>query len=417
METTDHLTENGLELHSLSQIVPEMTPEDFGRLKESIAQRGFLVEHSIVLFEGRILDGGHRYKAAQQLGVTPTFREFIGSEAQARAFILASNADRRHLTKSQVAQVFVNANALAPEKSQLTTKQISAQSGATEKAVRDAQKLREKNPDDAAKVASGEKPAGKAKAKAGISPPAGRVRQQACRGWAWLGTVRPVSGRSGARHCTCLVRRWSGKGHRGMARRGRAWQCSARLGSRRRARPGEARQGFRGRIAAGSGKAGLGLARRGAAVARSEAGSRAGGERHPRPAFSRPPASVGCRAGRAARARRARPLMPCIPRYAPIPPSISIVDSCRNAFRSASSAVVMASVASATGTTATAGTATAAAPAAPAPNNPKNRRLFTVMLSSRSGLLGLHDLFPTRRDRGGQVRMMDSTTRSGKAAA
>ena len=33
--------------------------------------------------------------------------------------------------------------------------------------------------DDAAKVASGEKPAGKAKAKAGITPPAGRVRQQA----------------------------------------------------------------------------------------------------------------------------------------------------------------------------------------------------------------------------------------------
>lgn len=179
MESTDHLTDNGLETHDLSTIVPEMTPEDFGRLKESIAQRGFLVEHSIVLFEGRILDGGHRYKAAQQLGVTPTFREFIGSEAQARAFILASNADRRHLTKSQVAQVFVNANALAPEKSQLTTKQISAQSGATEKAVRDAQKLREKNPDDAAKVASGEKPAGKAKAKAGITPPAGRVRQQA----------------------------------------------------------------------------------------------------------------------------------------------------------------------------------------------------------------------------------------------
>ena len=147
MESTDHLTEeNGLETHSLSSIVPEMTPDDFGRLKDSISQRGFLAEHPIVLFEGRILDGGHRYRASQELGITPAFREFSGSEAQARAFILASNADRRHLTKSQVAQVFVNANALAPEKNRLTTKQIAAQSGATEKSVRDAQKLREKNP-------------------------------------------------------------------------------------------------------------------------------------------------------------------------------------------------------------------------------------------------------------------------------
>ena len=173
--------ENGLELHSLSTIVPEMTPEDFGRLKESIAQRGFLVEHPIVLFEGLILDGGHRYRAAQELGVTPAFREFTGSEAQARAFILASNADRRHLTKSQVAQVFVNANAMAPKHNQLTTKQIAARSGTTDKAVREAQKLHDLNPTDAEAVARGEKPAGKAKAKAGIAPPAGRAQPNSAR--------------------------------------------------------------------------------------------------------------------------------------------------------------------------------------------------------------------------------------------
>ena len=175
METTDHLTENGLELHSLSSIVPEMKPDEFGRLKDSIAQRGFLVEWPIVLFEGRILDGGHRYKAAQQLGVTPTFREFTGSEEQARAFILASNADRRHLTRGELAQIFVNANARSPFKIRMTTKQIVAQSGTNEKAVREAQKLLEANPSDADAVARGEKPAGKAKAKAGITPPAGRV--------------------------------------------------------------------------------------------------------------------------------------------------------------------------------------------------------------------------------------------------
>ena len=153
-----------------------MSTDDYRRLTESMEAHGYLEDHPIILYEGRILDGGHRYKAANETGVTPTYRDFKGTEAQALAFILASNTHRRHLTSRQIAQTLVNAESLKPERKRATTKQLAAAAGVSEQTVREAQKLTEKDPPGAVAVAGGTKSAKRADAKAGVRAPRDRVQ-------------------------------------------------------------------------------------------------------------------------------------------------------------------------------------------------------------------------------------------------
>ena len=183
MENAKNNPVNGdLEPHSLSIIVPGMSSDDYCRLTESMEAHGYLEDHPIILFEGRILDGGHRYRAANEAGVTPTFRDFKGTEAQALAFILASNTHRRHLTKEQIAGTIVNAEAMKPEKKRATTKQIAEAAGVSEQLVRKAKARNEKDPPGAAAVAAGTKSAQRVDAKAGVTAPAGRSSTQKVQG-------------------------------------------------------------------------------------------------------------------------------------------------------------------------------------------------------------------------------------------
>src|SRR5262249_45409732 len=53
----------------------------------------------LMLFEGKILDGRHRYFACQKAGVEPFFRHYGGKNP--RAFVIRNNIARRHLTTEQ----------------------------------------------------------------------------------------------------------------------------------------------------------------------------------------------------------------------------------------------------------------------------------------------------------------------------
>lgn len=55
------------EQHPLSAAFPGMSPEVFKELIDDIDQNG--VREKIVVFEGKILDGWHRYSACQELKV------------------------------------------------------------------------------------------------------------------------------------------------------------------------------------------------------------------------------------------------------------------------------------------------------------------------------------------------------------
>jgi len=88
-----------LEAHEIATLFPRMSSVDREHLRESIAREGQLEE--VLLFEGKILDGRHRYEVCRELGVEPRCREFEGTPEEAFFYSVALNLSRRHLTTVQ----------------------------------------------------------------------------------------------------------------------------------------------------------------------------------------------------------------------------------------------------------------------------------------------------------------------------
>lgn len=88
-------------IHELANIFPRMPGEEFVALKLDIKANGLL--NPIVLHDGKVLDGRHRYYACQETGVEPKFRDYEGNDP--RGFVISLNLRRRHMDESQRAMV------------------------------------------------------------------------------------------------------------------------------------------------------------------------------------------------------------------------------------------------------------------------------------------------------------------------
>jgi ParB-like chromosome segregation protein Spo0J len=88
--------------HPLAELFPPMTGADFDALVADVQQNGLL--DPIVLYDNQILDGRHRYRACQQLGVEPITVEWTGPGTP-EAFVISKNLHRRQLTESQRAVI------------------------------------------------------------------------------------------------------------------------------------------------------------------------------------------------------------------------------------------------------------------------------------------------------------------------
>jgi hypothetical protein len=83
------------------QVFDELSPIDYAVLKHDIPRRGILVPIELDS-NGEVLDGHHRLKIAEELGITdyPTVvRNGFGSEQEKLLHVIALNLHRRHLTK------------------------------------------------------------------------------------------------------------------------------------------------------------------------------------------------------------------------------------------------------------------------------------------------------------------------------
>lgn len=87
------------EIHPIATLFPQMSEVDRDHLKASLMHEGQLED--ILVFEGQILDGRHRYETCLELGLEPRVREFEGDLAAAFAHSVALNLSRRHLTTVQ----------------------------------------------------------------------------------------------------------------------------------------------------------------------------------------------------------------------------------------------------------------------------------------------------------------------------
>ena len=88
------------EFHPIASVLPMLGTAELNALAADIQGNG--LRHSIILLDGKILDGRNRYKACQLVGVAPSFRDFNG-DGDPIAFIISENLCRRHLTASQKA--------------------------------------------------------------------------------------------------------------------------------------------------------------------------------------------------------------------------------------------------------------------------------------------------------------------------
>ncbi len=94
-----------LDIHPLAYLIPEASKEDAERLDKSIEENG--VYEPLWLYEGKVLDGRHRYRSAVKHNKKPEFKAFKGP-GSAESFVLAMGTNRRHLKSSQIAAIGVD---------------------------------------------------------------------------------------------------------------------------------------------------------------------------------------------------------------------------------------------------------------------------------------------------------------------
>lgn len=100
-----------LKQHPLSAAFPAMSADDFQALKDDIESNG--QREPVMVFEGMVLDGWHRYQACVQLSLKPLQFTFPEGDDPV-SFVISHNLHRRHLTGSQRAAAVVACTAWAP---------------------------------------------------------------------------------------------------------------------------------------------------------------------------------------------------------------------------------------------------------------------------------------------------------------
>lgn len=87
------------DFHEYANLFPFIEGEDFAALVADIAKFG--VREPLWLYEGKILDGRNRYRAAVSAGVSFNTKDFIGNDDMALAFVISLNLHRRQLSSGQ----------------------------------------------------------------------------------------------------------------------------------------------------------------------------------------------------------------------------------------------------------------------------------------------------------------------------
>lgn len=163
------------ELHPLCTLFPRVVGAEFDALVADVKANG--LRQPIVLHDGMILDGGNRYRACVEAGVEPGFIDFDGESLV--AFVLSANLHRRHLSPGQQAAIVASAQDWAKANSRGgdrksdqsatlhfdSAEKRAAESGASLRTQKMADKVAKADPELAKKVAHGEVSLPKAAAK------------------------------------------------------------------------------------------------------------------------------------------------------------------------------------------------------------------------------------------------------------
>jgi len=89
-------------VHSVAELFPEMDAESYEAFKEDI--RANKQSEPIVLWKKQLIDGRHRLRACNELGIKPIVVD-IPDDDDPLAYVLSHNLHRRHLSTSQRAMI------------------------------------------------------------------------------------------------------------------------------------------------------------------------------------------------------------------------------------------------------------------------------------------------------------------------
>lgn len=92
----------GFTIHPAAHLFPAMNDDEFEEFKEDIRQNGQQVP--VLVQNGQIIDGRHRYRACHELGIELQVQEVPAGESVER-LVISLNQHRRHLTASQRAMI------------------------------------------------------------------------------------------------------------------------------------------------------------------------------------------------------------------------------------------------------------------------------------------------------------------------
>ncbi len=167
------------------QVMPGLRPEEYEKLKESIAERGVLVPVEKDADTGEILDGFHRMRACEELGIEPPIVErHFKDDAERKIHALTLNLARRQLgqaswgkafeTLLEVRGVKTTRGPKEREGNSATVAEIAKEAGVSERTARNRMKLArdlEDHPEIAEQVDRGEITPMEGRRRVGAAPP------------------------------------------------------------------------------------------------------------------------------------------------------------------------------------------------------------------------------------------------------
>ena len=119
--------------HPLSMVFPSMAEDELDSMAADIKANG--QKEAVIVFDGMVLDGWHRYRACEKAGVKCVTIKHDGSDPV--AFVLSRNLHRRHLTASQRAAAVVAARGWRPHGDQ--ARSIAAMDRTTAEMAKEAE--------------------------------------------------------------------------------------------------------------------------------------------------------------------------------------------------------------------------------------------------------------------------------------
>jgi ParB-like chromosome segregation protein Spo0J len=149
----DSRDQDRIPFHPLADIFPLMEGKEFDELVADIKAHG--LRESIVIYDGKILDGRNRWRAALAAGLSVetiiehhTRQDYYLRQGKVdpAAYVISKNIHRRHLTAEQKRELITNVLKADPEKSDREIGRLTKTDNKTVASVRAAEEAREEIP-------------------------------------------------------------------------------------------------------------------------------------------------------------------------------------------------------------------------------------------------------------------------------